>query len=102
LDKYDLLCTSIYESLYKDFSFRIRDRYNFANIGLNQFTLLEKELGIKKGSFTQRIKDTRALILAHKDIVLEQVMDKYPHAKIPKRISTLIGKRANGLRQQGV
>jgi len=99
---YDLLCTSIYESLNKAFAFRIGDRYTFANIGLNQFTLLEKELGIKKGSFTQRMKDTRELVLTHKDRVLEQVLDKHPQAKIPKRISVLIGKRAVELRQQGV
>ena len=48
------------------------------------------------------MKDTRELILTYKDRVLEQVMDKHPQAKIPKRISTSIGKRANGLRQQGV
>ncbi|MBA2651658.1 MAG: type II toxin-antitoxin system HipA family toxin [Tatlockia sp.] len=99
---YDLLCTSIYESLHKDFSFRIGDRYTFAQIGLNQFTLLEKEIGIKKGSFTQRMKDTQELILTHKDSVLEHLMDKHPQAKIPKRISALITKRAKGLRQQGV
>ena len=99
---YDLLCTSIYENLHKDFSFRIGDRYTFSKIGLNQFTLLEEELGIKKGSFTQRMKDTRELILTYKDRVLEKIMDKHPQAKIPNRISTLIGKRANGLRQQGV
>lgn len=99
---YDLLCTSIYETLHKEFSFRIGDRYNFAKIGLNQFTLLEEELGIKKGSFTQRMKDTRELILTYKDSILEQVMDEHPHAKIPKRISTLISKRAKGLHQQGV
>ena len=80
---YDLLCKAIYESLYKDFSFRIGDRYIFAKTGLNQFTLLEEELGIKKGSFTQRIKDTRALILTQKDLVLEKMMDKHPYAKIP-------------------
>ncbi|KTD61656.1 HipA domain-containing protein [Legionella spiritensis] len=87
---YDLLCTAIYESLHKDFSFRIGDRYTFAKIGLNQFTLLEEELGIKKGAFTQRMKDTRELILTHKDRVLEQVMDKHPQAKIPKRIRACI------------
>lgn len=99
---YDLLCTEIYESLDKDFSFRIGDRYNFSKIGLNQFTLLEEELGIKKGAFTQRIKNTRELILTHKDRVLEQLMDKHPLAKIPKCISALIAKRAKGLHQQGV
>jgi serine/threonine-protein kinase HipA len=99
---YDLLCTVIYESLHKDFSFRIGDRYTFSKIGLNQFTQLEEELGIKKGAFTQRMKDTRELVLTHKDRVLEQVMDKYPQAKIPKRISALIAKRGKGLRQQGV
>lgn len=99
---YDLLCTSIYEGLHPDFSFRIGDRYTFAKIGLNQFTLLEEELGIKKGSFTQRMKDTRELVLTYKDRVLEQLMDEHPQAKIPKRISALIGKRAKGLRQQGV
>jgi len=99
---YDLLCTSIYENLHKDFSFRIGDRYTFSKIGFNQFTLLEEELGIKKGSFTQRMKDTCELILTYKDHVLEQVMDKHPQAKIPKRISRLIDKRAKGLHQQGV
>jgi serine/threonine-protein kinase HipA len=99
---YDLLCTAIYENLHKDFSFRIGDRYTLAKIGLNQFTLLEEELGIKKGTFTQKMKDIRELILAHKDRVLEQVMDKHPQAKIPKRISALIAKRARELQQQGV
>lgn len=99
---YDILCTAIYESLHKEFSFRIGGRYTFSKIGLNQFTLLEEELGVKKGSFTQRMKDTRALILSHKESVLEQMMDKYPKATIPKRISILIGKRAKGLYQQGV
>lgn len=99
---YDLICTAIYPNIHKDFSFRIGDRYSFAKIGLNQFTLLEEELGIKKGSFTKRMIDLRELILTHKDLVLEQVMDKHPRAKIPKRISELITKRAKGLRQQGV
>lgn len=99
---YDLLCTAIYESLHKDFSFRIGDRYTFAKIGLNQLLLLEKELDIKKDTFTQRIKDIRELLLTNKDLVLEEIMDKHPRAKIPKRISALIAKRAKGLRQQGV
>ncbi|MFW2534570.1 MULTISPECIES: HipA domain-containing protein [unclassified Legionella] len=99
---YDLLCTAIYESLHKDFSFRIGERYTFAKIGLNQLLLLEKELDIKKDTFTQRIKDIRELILTNKDLVLEEIMDKHPRAKIPKRISALIAKRAKGLRQQGV
>lgn len=99
---YDLLCTAIYDSLHKEFSFKIGDRYDVAKIGLNQFTMLEDNLGIKKGSFTQRIKDTRELITTHKDRVLEQLMDHHPNAKIPKRISALIDKRAKGLRQQGV
>ncbi|NCT57169.1 MAG: type II toxin-antitoxin system HipA family toxin [Legionella sp.] len=99
---YDLLCTSIYKSLHKDFSFKIGDRYTFSKMGLNQFTLLEEALGIKKGSFTQRMKDMSQLILKHKDRVLEQVMDKHPKAKIPKRISQLIDKRIKGLNQQGM
>jgi hypothetical protein len=32
------------------------------------------------------MKDPQNLILTHKDRLLEQVMDKYPQAKIPKRI----------------
>lgn len=99
---YDLVCTAIYKSLHQDFSFKIGDRYTFDKIGLNQFTILEEEIGIKKGAFTQRMKDICELILIHKDLVLEQVMDNHPKAKIPKRISLLIEKRAKGLRQQGV
>lgn len=99
---YDLLCTAIYKDLDKKFAFKIGDRYAFDKIGLNQFILLEEELGIKKGAFTQRMKDVRELILTHKDTVLEQLMDKYPHAKIPKQISALITKRAKGLSQQGI
>tara|TARA_R110002126_G_scaffold1177_1_gene6978 strand:+ start:254 stop:400 length:147 start_codon:yes stop_codon:yes gene_type:complete len=48
------------------------------------------------------MKDMSQLILKHKDRVLEQVMDKHPKAKIPKRISQLIDKRIKGLHQQGV
>lgn len=46
------------------------------------------------------MKDTRERVLTHKDRILEQVMDNHPKAKIPKRISTLITKRAKGLFQQ--
>ena len=99
---YDLLCTAIYKSLHKDFSFKIGDRYAFEKIGLNQFILLEEQLGIKKGTFTQRVKDTRELLLTHKDLVLEKMLDKHPKAKIPKRISALIERRTKGLTRQGV
>lgn len=99
---YDLLCTAIYGGLHKDFSFKIGGQYTFSKMGLNQFTLLENELDLKEGAFTQRVKEIRELILIHKDIVLEKIMDQHPKAKIPGRISTLIAKRARGLCQQGV
>jgi serine/threonine-protein kinase HipA len=99
---YDLICTSIYKTLHKDFSFKIGDRYTFAKMGLNQFTLLEQELGIKKESLSQRMLKTRELIMVHKDQVLEQVMDAHPKGKMPKRISALIAKRAKSLTNQGI
>lgn len=99
---YDLLSTAIYPVLHKDFSFRIGDRYTFAKIGLNQFSLLEESLGLKKGVLTQRMRDIRELVVEKKDLVAEQVMDAFPKAKIPLRISSLISRRAKGLRQQGV
>lgn len=99
---YDLLCTALYKSLHHDFSFKIGDRFHVAKIGLNQFNMLEDQLGIKRGALTQRMRDIRELMLIHKDIVLEQVMDGHPKAKIPKRISALIENRARGFSLQGI
>ncbi|MGE3759257.1 MAG: HipA domain-containing protein, partial [Pseudobdellovibrionaceae bacterium] len=99
---YDLLCTSIYTSLKKDFSFYIGGRNRFEQIGLNQFHQEEENLGIKKNSFVQRMKDVRARVLEHKDRVTTEVLSQYPKAKIAKRISQLISKRAKGLTQQGI
>lgn len=80
-------------------AFTITADKNFSYIPNNSSM---KELGIKEGAFTQRVKEIRELILTHKDLVLEEMMDKHPHAKIPKRINALISKRAKGLYQQGV
>jgi hypothetical protein len=35
-------------------------------------------------------------------MLLEEIMDKHPKAKIPQRISTLIGKQAKGFCLQGL
>jgi len=99
---YDLICTALYKCLHKEFSFKIGDRDNFSQIGLNQFTMLEAEIGLKKGAITRRMKNIRERVLAHKETVLDVIMNKHQKAKICKRISTLIERRAKGLSQQGL
>lgn len=99
---YDLICTDIYPTVKKQFSFKIGDRDDFSRIGLNQFQMLEAQLQIKPGLIVQRMKSIRELVLANKDKVCEQVLERLPQAKIAKRISDLIARRSKGLHQQGL
>ncbi|KTD59882.1 hypothetical protein Lsan_2138 [Legionella santicrucis] len=56
-----------------------------------------KEIDIEEIYAAISKKKSIAEVVSH----MEKIMDKHPRAKIPKRISTLIAKRAKGLRQQG-
>ena len=99
---YDLLCTALYPQLKKNFSFKIGDRDDFSQIGFNQFTQVEEDLEIKKGTFIDRMLSIIELIHQQKDQLAETIIDQHPRAKIALRISKLIDDRIKGLRQQGL
>jgi serine/threonine-protein kinase HipA len=99
---YDLVCTAIYPTLKKDFAFMIGDRTDFSQIGLNQFAQLEKKLGMKPGTFHQRMNAVISRVEAQKNRVAESVKSDFPEAKIALRISDLIENRIKGLRHHGV
>jgi len=99
---YDLLCTAIYPSLSKQFSFKIGDRNDSSKIGKNQLVLMEKQLGLKQGTVSERMLQMRDKLLEHKDIVAQELKEMHPKMKIAARISELIGKRCKSLATQGV
>lgn len=99
---YDLLSTVMYDSLKKQFSFKIGDKDKFSEIGINQFHLLEKELGVKENTLVQRMRQVRDRVMEAKEEVVSEVLAQYPKAKISRRISELVEKRSKGLRQQGL
>ena len=99
---YDLLCTAIYPSLKRQFSFMIGDRNDSSRIGRNQLELLEVELGLKKGTMTDRMLKMKDKLLEHKDIVARELKMQHPKMKIAKRISDLIGDRCKALARKGV
>ena len=98
---YDLLCTSIYPRLKRQFSFKIGDRDDFTLVGGNQIKLLEKDLGLKEGVFRNCFKRINDKIVEFKDPVAERICTTFPKAKIPKRISTLIADRSKSFKLQG-
>ncbi len=99
---YDLLCTAIYPKLKRQFSFMIGERNDSSRIGKNQLELLEVELGLKKGTMTDRMLKMKDKLLEHKDIVVSELKELHPKMKIGKRISDLIGDRCKALARQGV
>jgi len=99
---YDLLSTGIYTNLKRNFSFSIGDRNGPSRIGKKQFELLDKELELKIGTFEERMHMIVQKIMANKDQLAQDITDRYPNAKIPKRISKIIDNQVKALKQQGV
>jgi len=99
---YDLLCTGIYPSLKKNFSFKIGDRDDPSRIGKKQFEQLDHQLGLKQGTTEERMIGVALSIREKMGDVLDDTEVRFPEAKIPRRISTLITSQMKSLRQQGV
>lgn len=99
---YDLLCTSIYPSLKREFSFMIGDRNDFSRIGKNQFEIAEDQMEIKRGTMSERMQLIHNEIMNKKASIVKQVNDECPNNKIVNRISSLIEDRSRSLKQQGI
>lgn len=99
---YDLLCTAVYPKLKQNFSFMIGDRDDSSRIGKNQLDIVDQNLGLKNGAMSERILLMRDKLLEHKDTLAEEISAEFPHAKIVKRISELIGNRCKSLVRQGL
>jgi serine/threonine-protein kinase HipA len=98
---YDLICTSIYPKLKRQFSFKIGDRDDFTQIGGSQIKWLENDLGLKEGTFRKHLKKIHDKVLESKDSVAERIGQTFPKANIPLRISSLITDRSKSLKLQG-
>ncbi len=99
---YDLLCTSIYPKLKKNFSFMIGDRDDSSKIGPNQIELLEEELGLKSGFIVKRMKKIASSIEKERVPLADQVKRDHPNCKIAHRISDEIQNRLKGFKHQGL
>lgn len=99
---YDLLCTTIYPSLTRNFSFKIGGRDDFSRIGKNQIEILESDLGLKKGVFLNQLKNMQNSIAKHKNRLAEEMNQKYPGVKIFKRLVEEIEGRCRSLKMQGI
>ena len=97
---YDLMSTAIYPRLEGSFSFRIGDRDEFSKIGKNQIEQLEKQLVLKRDVFKKRLQGMVDRILAKSETVANRIHERYPDAKIPRRINKLIDKRIESLKFQ--
>jgi len=99
---YDLLSTGVCTGLKRNFSFRIGDRDEPSRIGRKQFEQLDQKLELKVGTIEERMQAVAEKMMANKDQLAQDILERYPKAKIPKRISKLIGDQVKALKQQGV
>ncbi len=99
---YDLLCSAIYPRLQREFSFSIGGQRDFTKISKKNTEVLEKDLGLKTGTFGRHILTLAAKIEKERTSIAERVQREHPEAKIPARISTLISKRIKSLQLQGI
>lgn len=91
---YDLISTAIYPSLSTGFSFKIGGAFAFEKMGQKRMALEEEQLGIKEGVFTERMSLVYKNIQETQDVLITEIDEKFPKAKIHKRIKELILKRA--------
>jgi hypothetical protein len=80
----------------------IGGRNDAARIGKNQFEQQELLLGVKTETLRERMTNVYHIMMQLKDEVANEVCQKYPKGKIPKRIAQLIERRARGFAKQGV
>lgn len=99
---YDLLSTSIYPKLKRQFSFKIGGRDDSSRIGKNQFYDLDKELGLKQGTMSERMKLVIGEVLEAKEDVGSMIKREHRESKIIERISKLIDDNSKSLKQQGL
>ena len=97
---YDLLCTEIYPGLKKRFSFSIGGRFEPDKIGFNQFSELERDLGLKAGVFFDSFTDVMSRIEAVYEDLSTEVKKEYKDCKVVVRIQDLIRKRIAGFKKR--
>lgn len=97
---YDLISTVVYPKLKNEFAFTIGDRNEFSKIGKKQFEMLDKELGLKVGTMTERMQLVHDKVMEVKDEVAQNILGEYKEVKIIKRIQEEIGVRAKSLKLQ--
>ena len=99
---YDLLCTAIYPKLNNKFSFTVGGRNDATKIGKNQLLDVDKNLGLKSGTMSERMRNIISSLNSDMGNLVEQVTDELPGAKIVNRISDLIIKRCKNIEKQGL
>ncbi len=99
---YDLVCTAIYPKLKRSFSFEIGSQKDGTLLAPKNIVQFERDLGIKEGIFLNRFKVIYRKVMDNKDTLAMQICSEFTNAKIPLRISSLIGERAKSLRLQGL
>lgn len=99
---YDLLSTSIYPKLKRQFSFKIGGRDDSSRIGKNQLEALDAELALKAGTMSARLKLMNKKIFEHKDLLADEIKKEHKEMKIAHRISEMIEDRSRGFKQQGL
>ena len=78
----------------------IGDRDDFSRIGKNQFQLLDKNLGLKTGTFQEQMSNVNDKVLRIKDDLAEKMSVEYEGVKIFSKISQLISRRSRSLKIQ--
>ena len=100
---YDLLCTSIYPTLPKDFAFSIGEEWNTSSLSLNRDIVpFDEKIPLKSGILLIRLQKMYDALKQHKDGLAEDVQTNFPQCKIAKRIAEKIEKRARGFRTIGL
>jgi hypothetical protein len=64
--------------------------------------MVDSELGLKKGTMTERMHQVRDKILTHHETLAKEITDDSPGVKIVYRISDLIKGRCKNLSRQGM
>jgi serine/threonine-protein kinase HipA len=97
---YDLISTAIYPKLQPEFSFKIGGRNQYHRIGKNQFEELDQELGVKVGTFGERMALVHDKVMKEKDALAEGMTKMFKGTSVSKKVAEEIQTRSKSLHVQ--
>lgn len=91
---YDLLSTEVYGGRFdQNFAFKVGSSYDFRALRVSDFTLIEQDLGLRKGVLLATFRTVAATVKTCLPDCILELKEQAPGATIGERIADTVGQR---------